>query len=123
MFKKILTIIPFALVFVVMLVNSRGLIFENYSATPKFYISLIVVIANAITYFIKYKFSILFTGVVLVLATFDLLTFYMKSVTWSFSFTPEIQVWSLLMLVFYCAVNFNQLIGWYLDAKGYKEGE
>jgi len=84
----------------------------------------VLMLANGILYFKSYKWAVLFTGVILLLATFNLLTFYAETQTFGFSVagvqSPEIQPWSLLLLVVYGIVNYNLLVDWYLD---YKEGK
>jgi len=81
-------------------------------------------LANALFYFKNYKWAIIFTGVILVLATVNLLTLYAATQTFYIIIAgvqmPEIQPWSLLLLVVYGIVNYNLLVDWYLD---YKEGK
>lgn len=81
-------------------------------------------LANSILYIKSYKWAVLATGIILLLATFNLLTFYAATGTFGFSVAGvqmlEIQYWSLLLLVVYGVINYNLLVDWYLD---YKEGK
>jgi hypothetical protein len=48
-----------------------------------------------------------------------LLSFFASTYTWGMMVagfrTPEIQPWSLLLLVIYLVINIDILINWYLD--------
>jgi len=69
----------------------------------------------------RHYVAVLLTGLILILATFNLLSFFTIIQTSGLTImgvsTPEIQLKSLLLLVIYCAINFNLLINWYLDMK------
>jgi len=85
------------------------------------YVALALVAINAVLYFVRYKPAVLLTALILILATFNLLSFFTIIQTSGLTImgvsTPEIQLKSLLLLVIYCVINFNLLINWYLDMK------
>jgi len=130
--KKVISLIPFIIVCIIMLVNWMEIIFTTIVATWQHYVTLVLVTANAVCYFWRYKPALIGTGIILVLATFNLLTFYAATNTWffginigggNFAYTPGIQLWSLLILVLYGMVNFDRLVNWYLDAKDAKQAK
>jgi hypothetical protein len=90
-------------------------------ATWRHYTALALIGVNMMLYFLRYKQAILLTGAILILATFNLLSFFTIIQTFYLGFwsltTPGIQLKSLLLLVIYCLVNFNLLANWYLDIK------
>lgn len=123
--NKIISAIPFFIISIITLYTCFEIIATDYIATVKHYVAFILILINGVSYFIRYKFSIILTGIILVLATFNLLSCYTVTQTSSVGVnlgstqlkTPEIQLWSLLILVFYCIINFNLLIEWYVDIK------
>lgn len=80
-------------------------------------------VANAVLYFTNYKWAILLTGIILLLASSNLLSFYVATDTINFTVfgiqTPDIQYWSFLQLIIYGVINYIMLVDWYLD---YREG-
>lgn len=123
--NKVISALPFFIISIITLYTCFEIITTDYIATIKHYITFILIAINGIIYFVRYKFSVILTGIILVLATFNLLSFYTVTQTSSVGVnlgstqlkTPEIQLWSLLILVFYCIINFNLLIEWYVDIK------
>jgi hypothetical protein len=84
-----------------------------------------LVLVNAVLYFLRFKPALLVTGLILILGTFNLLSFTAAIMTFGITIfgiaSPGIQWLSLILLIAYCAVNFQILVGWYLDMKGIKE--
>ncbi|HEX9513364.1 MAG TPA: hypothetical protein VF939_22895 [Puia sp.] len=119
--KRIISSIPFLIISLIVLYTWFEIITTEYIATWRHYVALTLVAINAALYFVKYKKAVLLTGIILILATFNLLSFFTIIQTSFLGFgsvtTPEIQLKSLLLLVIYCAINFNLLINWYLDMK------
>jgi hypothetical protein len=119
--KRIVSSIPFLIISLIVLYTWFEIITTEYIATWRHYVALALVAINAALYFVKYKQAVLLTGVILILATFNLLSFFTVIQTSGLTImgvsTPEIQLKSLLLLVIYCAINFNLLINWYLDMK------
>ena len=125
---KIIGSIPFLIITVIVLYTWVEIINTDYVATVKHYITLALVVMNGICYFMRYKTAIILTGLILVLSTFNLLSFYVETQTSSIGLnlggtqirTPEIQLWSLLLLVLYSILNFSTLVNWYLDKQEVK---
>ena len=118
---RIISAIPFLIISLVVLYTWFEIITTEYIATWRHYVALALVAINAVLYFVRYKPAVLLTGLILILATFNLLAFFTIIQTSGLTImgvsTPEIQLKSLLLLVIYCAINFNLLINWYLDMK------
>jgi len=119
--KRIINSIPFLIVGIIVLYAWVQIMTTEYAATWRQYVALALVGINAVLYFVKFKHAILLTGVILLLATFNLLSFftvvqtsYMRIVNVT---TPEIQLKSLALLVIYGVINFNFLVDWYLDVR------
>lgn len=121
--KKIINVIPYLIAALVLLYCWINIIVTDNAATLRHYITLVLMLANSILYFKSYKWAVLFTGVILLLATVNLLTLYAATQTFYIAIAgvqmPEIQYWSLLLLVVYGVINYNRLVDWYLD---YREG-
>ncbi len=96
-----------------------------YAGLWKHYLTLVLITANAAFYFKYYRLAIVLTGIILILAVFNLLTFFTieKTTSWQIRIgntrisTPEIQLISLLLFVVYFIINFDILTKWYLDMK------
>ena len=121
MIRKIISLIPFLIICGIVIHTWVEFITTDYIATWRHYLALIAVAINAALYFVRYKQALLLTGLILILATFNLLSFFYDIKTWVFGIGPlrtlPMELKSLLLLVIYCLVNFNFLINWYLDKK------
>jgi len=119
--KKIINGLPYCITAALLLYCWVNILVTDNAATLKHYAALILMLANGIVYFKSYKWAVLFTGVVLLLATVNLLSFYVATQTFWFGIAgvqmPEIQYWSLLLFVVYAVINYNLLVDWYLDYK------
>ncbi len=123
--NKIISAIPFFTISIITLYTCFEIIATDYIATVKHYVAFILILINGVSYFIQYKFSIILTGIILILATVNLLSFYTVTQTSSVGInlgniqirTPEIQLWSLLILLLYSIINFNLVIDWYANIK------
>jgi len=119
--NRIITAIPFLIISLVVLYSWFEIITMEYIATWRHYAALALVAINAVLYFVRYKPAVLLTGLILILATFNLLSFFTIIQTSGLVImgvpTPEIQLKSLLLSVIYCAINFDVLVNWYLDMK------
>lgn len=93
--------------------------------TLRYIVTLVLMVANAVLYIANYKWAILLTGIILLLASINLLSFYVATHTIYFIIfgiqTPEIQYWSFLQLIVYCIINYSMLVDWYLDYKESKQ--
>lgn len=121
MIKKIIGLIPFLIICGIVIYTWVEFISTDYVATWRHYLALIAVAINAALYFVQYKKALLITGLILLLATFNLISFFNDIQTWVFGIGPirtfPLQLNSLLLLIIYCLANFNFLINWYLDKK------
>jgi hypothetical protein len=129
--KKIIGAIPFLVIIILVLYCWVVIISTNYTATSKHYATLVGLIITSVCFFVWYRIAILLTGIILVLATFNLFTFYAVTDTSFIGFnlgdtqitTPEIQWWSLLLLIGYLIINFDNLVEWYFEIKERKKNE
>ena len=95
----------------------------EYFATTRHIIALALWAINGLLYFLRFRYAVVLTGIILVLATFNLLAFFPDIVYTSYFVTigrakistPSIQWQPLLILIFYCIVNYSFLIGLYDD--------
>jgi hypothetical protein len=113
--------IPFFVLSLIVIFTWFQILTTENAATWKHYAGLSLLIINGVVYFFNHKLAVLLTGLILILATFNLLAFFTITET---SFirvgkieTPEIQLKSLLLLVIYFVINFNSIVDWLLDAK------
>src|SRR5580704_17073165 len=108
---RIISAIPFLIISFVVLYTWYEIITAEYIATWRHYVALALVAINAGLYFVRYKQAVLLTGIILILAIFNLLAFFAIIQTSYLGFgsvtTPDIQLKPLLLLVIYCVINFN----------------
>lgn len=121
--KKVIPIIPYIIILAIIAYCWVDIIIlKDAAATSKHYIALGLVLVNGALYFKNYKGAILLTGAMLVIATFNLITFYPVTRTFALIIAgfnlPEIQYFSFFILIGYCIINFNLFIECYLDYKG-----
>ncbi len=119
--QKLIGSIPFLIACGIALFTWFEIMTTEYVATWRHYTALILIIVNAVVYFVWYRPAVLLTGIILALATFKMLSFFTVIQTSYLRIvgitTPEIQLKSLLLLAIYCTINFNLLINWRLDMK------
>jgi hypothetical protein len=110
---KLLRILPFAILFVITAYAWLQFLTTIYFPTLRHHVALALIIINFILYFFRYKFAVLFTGLILILATFNIIAFlpviniyrvYARLNT-SEVHAPIIQSDSLLMLILYLIIN------------------
>ena len=123
--KKIIQSFPFLIICGIMLYSWGEFPFTKYIATWRHYLALGLVILNAILYFVRFREAIALTGAILIIATFNLLSFTTAINTFQLNFlrisTPDMQLSSLLLLILYGFLNFDFLIEWYLDYQEAKD--
>jgi hypothetical protein len=110
---KLLRILPFAILFVITAYAWLQFLTTIYFPTLRHHVALALIIINFILYFFRYKFAVLFTGLILILATFNIIAFLPVITTTSFSarlntseaHAPAIQFTSLLLLIAYLVIN------------------
>lgn len=88
-------------------------------------LALILLLSLFHFYFTRHKWCVVFTGIYLLLVTFNLLSVTPATTSHSLGigtegrrlFTPGIQFTGLGILILYCILNFDQLTAIYLDYK------
>ncbi|SRR6185437_3528671 len=123
--QKLIAVLPFIVVCVIMLYTWIEFAANRYLPTWRQYVALALVIVNAVVYFVRFRQAVLLTGIILVLATINLLCFFTfiqtSGITIGSVSTPGIQLWSLLILVGWFAMNYSNLINWSLDKQEARE--
>lgn len=119
MIKKNLNLIPFLLIAVISVYSLVEFLTTNYIVTHKHYAAFILILANAFVYFFHRRLAVLLTVVILLLATMNLISFFVPIYTVSFGIggisTPDFQWRPLLLLTFYVIVNQRFFFEWILD--------
>ena len=125
--RKLLIAVPIAIVAFLLLRCWSVLIFTDTVATWRHYAGLLLYLPLIFLFFKKYTKATIGTGIYLLLATFNILSFMpvLKTswITFNFSIpisTPPIQLISLGIFVIYFILNLDSLIEIYLDYKGVK---
>ena len=117
--RKLLASIPLFIV-AGLLINTWSKFYNNeYDPSPVHYITLALIIINAVLLPIRFKPALLMTGLVLLFASFGLLYFftYRFPLLTIFGITMPFDGWSFLIFIYYVAINCDILINWQLDAK------
>ncbi len=119
--KKLLLILPYLLLAGIVIYAWVLFIKGIYSPEWRHWAALILVVLNGVLYLRWIKQAVVFTGVVLMVATINLLAFFPAISSWSVGIgavhTPGIQPGSLLLLVVYTIINGRYLVNLYLDRK------
>lgn len=92
-------------------------------------VSFGLTLVNVLLLFKKFNAAIIFTGIILIAASFNLLNFFPLRITSSMSLkfgdtkisTPPVQLRSLLLFGLYLLLNFDFLVNLWLDYKERKE--
>ena len=114
---KLIRVIPIAVICVIMGFTWINILTTDYFATWRHQLALVLISVNLALFFLNYTYAILFTGIILILATFNLLAFFptIESSAYFISFgskevyAPSIQGKSLLLLLLYLVLNFKYL--------------
>jgi hypothetical protein len=119
--SKVFRTIPFIILCIIVLNTWFVFLSTEYVANWRHYLLLALLIANCFLYFTRFRPAIFYTGIILFLCTFFVLPPF-KELESSFIFIgpvpiPWIEYWSFLILILYFCLNFNLLIGFYLDWK------
>jgi len=107
------------------------ILFTEIEAMWRHYVGIILFIPLIVLFKKDFKKAVLFTGIYLVLGTFNLLSFTLSVRTNSFELgyssieisTPTFQLYSLILLVLYFILNSSTLVNYYLDYKDVKKVE
>lgn len=117
---KFLRIIPFLAIFVLASFTCFEILTSDYVFTTKHISAIILILINGIIYFVRYKPAVLLTGVLLFLATFNIINVFTSVSLDAFGFMignstiaiPPFQGWVLLIFVLYLFINVRYLIDW-----------
>ena len=116
---------PYLLTVIVLIYTWSVIVTTDYYATLKHQIALILVLINLGIYFFKFDYGIVFTGILLLLATFNFIALFPDIVSSSYFIriadkeiaTPTIQGKSLLLMIVFLVLNFGYLIEMYANYK------
>ena len=117
--KKILQMTPYILVGVILCVTWFKLITTDITATIKHYSALIAFVGNGLLYLIKFRLGIVVTGVLLAVATFNIVALFAVTTTHSYFIRfgsmelafPSIQRLPLLIFAIYLTINYRYITG------------
>ena len=129
--KKILHSIPFLIICIILVYTWYIIISLNYPSTLKQQIGLGIAIINLLLYLIHFKYGIIVTGLLLLLATFDFIVLFPIVTSYGYFIhiagieikTPSIEWRSLLLTILYFIFNTGYLINLYHDYKDFKSGK
>lgn len=122
--KKYLKLIPFAIVCLLVCYTWFIILTTNKVASWKHNAALAIVSINLVLYFIRFSFGLLITGVLLLLATFNIISLLPETASTSYFIviagkeisTPPFQGSSLLLFVLYLFLTWNHFRE-YFDSK------
>jgi hypothetical protein len=123
--KRILALIPFSILAGIALYTMGEFTFSDFSATVQHRIAFGLVAVNACLYFARFRPAILVTGIILLAATCNFITFFVETTVWSIGIgglhTPSVQVSMLGLFIIWGVLEFDLLTNWYLDYKESKQ--
>lgn len=123
--KKAIRLIPFLILWILLLGTWFNILKGNYIATLKHQVALLLLTVNLVGYFFRFKLSLILTGVILLLLAFNLLAVSFKIEATSFYLgigklelsTPYMQSWSLLLLILFLCINLKYVIMTFRELK------
>lgn len=125
MLKRFLALAPFLILAAIALYNLFEFVFMDYVTGWRHRLAFGLLAVNACLYFYRFRPAIVATGIILLLATFNLLSFYtettVSAITVGGISTPGVQLSMLFLLILYVVLEFDLLVNWYLDFKEGKE--
>jgi hypothetical protein len=122
---KLLRLLPFIILVVFLSYTGYKCLARENVPIPEHYWALALICANALLYWWNFKYGILLTGVILLLAMFGFIVFTpLKSLT-NYGMTiagleistPFMAPSMLLIFFTYIGVNFKALMNFYIDRK------
>jgi len=123
--RKLLLISPYLLVTGITINTWIQFIRGNYIPQWQHWAALVLVVLNGVLYMRSIKRGFLFTGIILILATINLLAFF-PAISWMFwgsggsnnaIYNLGIQPSSLLFFIIYTVANGNYLADLYVNRK------
>jgi hypothetical protein len=117
--KKIkwLNLIPFFIIGVVLIATWYIFLTSEIDGNYKHYVALSAFIFNVFLYVFRFKWGVLFTGILLVAASFNLISFFAETRTHSYFMKwgdteivlPAIQGYPILLLILFLLLNHRFL--------------
>jgi hypothetical protein len=106
-------LVPFFILGGILIVTWYAILKNDYTPSNKHWAALILFVINLVFYFFTTRHAVLLTGVILILAVFNVLAFFVDISFNSFFIkfgrielsTPDIQWKAVILLLFYCIVN------------------
>ena len=129
--KKFLYAIPFFIICIILIYTWYIIISLNYPPTLKQQIGLGISIINLLLYLMRFKYGIILTGLLLLLATFDCIVLFPIVTSYGYFIhigaieikTPAIEWRSLLLAILYFIFNTTYLINLYNDYRRFKSNK
>jgi hypothetical protein len=108
-----LKLTPFFIVSAIIAITWITFLIGHYNPVAKHYVALAIFVLNLAVYAFRFKWALIVTGIMLILATLNMASFfYDVSSTW-FKIgslqLPPINGYSFLILTYYFIINFNFL--------------
>lgn len=122
---KIIQIFPVLIIAIVMINTLYNFMVTDYFATIRHQFAVIVFFINILFYRFYFKMAIIYTGVFLFLASFNILAMWPNIISTSYFFkingieisTPEFDWRTLLIFLLYIFCNFSYFIDLYVENK------
>jgi hypothetical protein len=129
--RKILILIPLLLILYILVdtwLQAMGVIGEQFAPAVRHYLALILFVPLVWYFWKDIKRCIVYTGIYLVLTTFQLIAITPYTVTSNWVGIASLKIplpptngWMLLILLLYSILHFDVLTNYYLDYKEEKE--
>lgn len=111
--KKFIAITPFITIGIILIYSWYEMLTVYHYASPIKYVALIIFAVNVIVYFLSFKYGVVLTGILLILATINLAPLFTDVVRWSLMMAgitfPAIDWRTLLLLIYYLVINVGYL--------------
>lgn len=115
--NKLITLIPFLIITALMINSWVTLLLDDYIIQIAQWLGLGFYLLTLLIYFRNFKYGTLATGIILFLATFNVISFFANRIYISMGagfgdnkiYAPGIQPLSLLILILYIILNFSML--------------
>jgi|GEM_PF-3557669 len=115
--KKILRLSPFIVLCSILVVTWYKVIIQGYPGTIEYYLASGLVVLNLLIYFVRFRYGIMLTGILLSVGLLGILSFYPVKMQTYFGVTigtveirtPDMEISFLLILLLYLVVNANSI--------------
>lgn len=127
--KAVIPIIPFIFLTAILIYTWFVIATTNYFATIKHHIGLGLFLMVALVYAFSFKYGIIFTGIFLILASFNVLAIFPFTISSSYFIkikdveiaTPSIQWKAVLLLILYIVCVWRFLNDLYIKYKNKRD--